>query len=115
MLSPDALRRARPEVPLPDDLAQPETDEDGPAPVDALAGCMVRVLQELAPQDAQILRACDLEGQTVRAYASAKGLGLPAAKSRLLRARQRLRERLTDACRVQFDPEGRVSGHTPRG
>ena len=75
---------------------------------------MARTLGELAPEDAAILRACDLEGQTQRDFAHAHGLSLPAAKSRLLRARQRLRERLTTVCQVQFEPDGSVCGHAGR-
>lgn len=84
-------------------------------PVDALAGCVDRVLGELAPKDAAILRACDIQGQTQRQFAKQHGLSLPATKSRLLRARQRMRDRLTTACRVNLDPDdGRVCGHDGR-
>lgn len=84
------------------------------APVDALADCLTRTLAELSPEDAAILRACDIEGQVQRDFAQAHGLGLAAAKSRLLRARQRLRERLTQACQVRFEPDGRVQAHVQR-
>lgn len=84
------------------------------APVDALAGCVARVLRELSPEDAAILRACDLEGQTQRDFAERNGLNLPAAKSRLLRARQRMRDRISTACQVRFDTDGSVSSHVPR-
>jgi RNA polymerase sigma-70 factor (ECF subfamily) len=84
-------------------------------PVDALTSCLVRVLSELPPEDAEVLRACDIEGRTQKDFAASQGLSLPAAKSRLLRARQRLRDRMAIACRVQFDPDdGRVSGHGGR-
>jgi RNA polymerase sigma-70 factor (ECF subfamily) len=72
------------------------------------------VLGELAAEDAAIVRACDLEGLTVREFAERHGLSLSAAKSRLLRARQRLRDRLTTVCQVRFDDDGCVSGHVPR-
>ncbi len=84
----DRLRTTRPTSPLPDDLSAPE--EAALAPVDALADCLGRCLSELGPEDADILRRCDLDGQTVAAYAKSAGLSLAAAKSRLLRARQRL-------------------------
>ena len=71
-------------------------------------------MAELSADDAAILAACDLGGQTLRAFAETQGLGLSAAKSRLLRARQRLRDRLTTACQVRFDPDGTVAGHVPR-
>lgn len=109
----DRARRMRPLDPLPQDLAAPEPDRL--APVDELAGCLARCMGELGADDAEILRRCDLEGQTARAFAQDKRISLAAAKSRLLRARERLRVRLTAACQVRFDPGGAVEGHVPRG
>ena len=101
--------------PMPDGPAEPAAPpQETLAPVDALTDCLTRCLGELSPDDAAIVRACDLDGQTVRRFGEAHGLGLPAAKSRLLRARQRLRERLTTACQVRFDADGSVAGHVPR-
>jgi RNA polymerase sigma-70 factor, ECF subfamily len=111
----DRLRTQHAHEPVTDALADSSAQAaEPPAPIDALSDCVARTLAELAPEDAAILRACDLEGQTQRDYAAAHGLGLPAAKSRLLRARQRLRERLTQVCRVQFEPDGSVGGHAGR-
>ncbi|MDP3761440.1 MAG: sigma-70 family RNA polymerase sigma factor [Ramlibacter sp.] len=111
----DRLRTAHPHEPLTDELTETLSAEtDPPPPVDALAGCLPRTLAELAPGDAAILRACDLEGQTQRAFAQAHGLTLPATKSRLLRARARLRERLSQACQVRFEANGSVAAHVPR-
>ena len=109
----DRSRTAHPTEPLADDapIADPGTAEL--APVDALAGCLTRVMGKLAPQDAAVLRACDLQGQTVREYAQLCGLSLPATKSRLLRARQRLRDRLVADCQVGFDADGTVCCHVP--
>jgi RNA polymerase sigma-70 factor (ECF subfamily) len=112
----DRERTRRDAEPIEDHAEQlAAADPDAPPPVDALTNCLTRVIDELAPEDAQIVRACDIGGQTVRAYAELRGVGLAAAKSRLLRARQRLRDRLTDVCRVHFDPrDGSVCGHDGR-
>lgn len=111
----DRQRTTHAHEPLTDDLADALPDEPDPQrPVDALAGCLARTLAELSAQDASILRACDLGGQTQRAFAAAHGLSLAAAKTRLLRARRRLRERLTCACQVRFEANGRVADHVPR-
>jgi RNA polymerase sigma-70 factor, ECF subfamily len=67
----------------------------------------------MSEDDAAILRACDLEGQTQRDFAETLNLSLPATKSQLLRARQRLRDRLTTACQVRFEPDGSVADHVP--
>lgn len=105
----DHLRRHRSHEPLPEDL--PWQPSDPPPAVDALADCVERVLGQLAPADADILRRCDLEGQTQAEYARAHGLSVPGAKSRLQRARARLRERLTQMCGVRLDADG-VCCHT---
>lgn len=111
----DRARVARPQVALDEVAHAIEAPVAEPvAPVDALSGCVARVLAELSPEDAAVLRACDLEGMTQREFAERHGLSLPAAKSRLLRARQRMRDRLTTACKVRFDADGCVSGHVPR-
>jgi len=111
----DQLRTRYAHEPLTEELAVSAATVNEPmAPIDALSSCVARTMAELPPEDADILRACDLEGQTQREYAAAHGLGLPATKSRLLRARQRLRDRLTRVCQVQFEADGSVGGHVPR-
>ncbi len=111
----DRARLAKPHVPLDEGGLEIEAPPaETVAPVDALAGCVARVLGELSADDANILRACDLEGQTQRDFAERHGLSLPAAKSRLLRARKRMREQMSTACQVRFDIDGSVSGHVPR-
>lgn len=111
----DRYRSEQSLVPLPDDLADTAAlPQDSVAPVDALADCLTRVLGELSPDDTAILRACDLQGQAQKDFALANGMTLAAAKSRLLRARQRLRDRLTTVCRVQFNDNGCVDDHHGR-
>lgn len=111
----DRARTAHPMEPLREGSEEPAAPpQETLAPVDALAGCLARALAELSDDDATILRACDLEGQTQRDFAQAHGLSLPATKSRLLRARARLRDRLTTACQVRFEADGSVASHVPR-
>ncbi|MCX7893152.1 MAG: sigma-70 family RNA polymerase sigma factor [Burkholderiales bacterium] len=104
----DRARLAKAQVELPSTLA---AETEGRAAVDALDACLARNLAELDPADRDIIERCDLGPMTVKAYAEARGLGLPAAKSRLLRARARLRARLVVNCRVRFDEAGRVCSH----
>ncbi len=111
----DRARVTHPQVPLEAVEGQiPAAEQEPTAPVDALATCVARVLGELSAEDAAVLRACDLEGLTQQAFATRHGLSLPATKSRLLRARQRLRQQLTSACQVRLDDNGCVCGHVPR-
>jgi RNA polymerase sigma-70 factor (ECF subfamily) len=107
----DQRRLEKHAVPLPDDLV--EKSEDG-RPVDALSECLARVLSELPAADREILQQCDIDGVKQQAFADAHRLSLSAVKSRLLRARQRLREFMVRKCQIRFDEAGNVCCHVPR-
>lgn len=108
----DRLRLTRERVPLPDDLsAEPEPEL---RPVDELSQCIPRVLSELSPVDREAIMLCDLQGMTQQAYAQRAGLSLPAAKSRVQRARARLQAQMVTACQVGFDETGEVCCFVPR-
>ncbi len=108
----DRLRLSKEQVPLPDDLCEQST----PAPdaVDLLSHCLPRVLSELSAEDREAITLCDLQGMTQKDYAARLGLTLPGAKSRLQRARLRLRAQLAEACQVRFDEHGKVCCFVPR-
>jgi RNA polymerase sigma-70 factor (ECF subfamily) len=108
----DRMRLKKEQVELPDDLA---ADHDEPAAVASLAACLPRALSELPEEDREAITRCDLEGMTQEDYAHLKGLTLPGAKSRVQRARKRLREHLTEACQVKFDAAGKACCFVPRG
>lgn len=108
----DRLRLSKEQVPLPDDLSAEPVAEF--APVDLLSHCLPRVLTELSPEDREAILLCDMQGVTQNDYALRLGLTLPAAKSRVQRARQRLQEQLVNACQVRFDEAGKVCCFVPR-
>jgi RNA polymerase sigma-70 factor (ECF subfamily) len=108
----DHQRHSRRTVPVPDDLPQPA--EPG-RPVDALSGCLEIALQALDADDRDVIGRCDLGEMTQGAYADARGLTLPAVKSRIQRARVRLRQHLIDRCGVRMDDTGRVCCHGASG
>jgi RNA polymerase sigma-70 factor (ECF subfamily) len=107
----DRLRLARNTVELPEDLSA-ETEEA--AAVDSLVACLPRVLSELGPEDREAITLCDLEGLPQEEYARRKGLSLPGAKSRVQRARKRLRDQLTLVCQVRLNAAGHVSDFARR-
>jgi RNA polymerase sigma-70 factor (ECF subfamily) len=108
----DRLRLKKEQVELPDDLV---AEHEEPAAVESLAACLPRALSELPEEDREAITRCDLEGMTQEDYARLKGLTLPGAKSRVQRARKRLREHLTEACQVKFDAAGKACCFVPRG
>ena len=107
----DRLRLKKEQIELPDDLAAEH--EETPA-VESLAACLPRALSELSGEDREAITRCDLEGMSQEDYAKLKGLTLPGAKSRVQRARRRLREHLSGACQVKFDAAGKVCCFVPR-
>ncbi|MDZ7754755.1 MAG: RNA polymerase sigma factor SigZ [Gammaproteobacteria bacterium] len=107
----DRLRLKKTQVELPANLV---ADSNRPEPVETLAACLPRVMAELSAEDRETLTLCDLEGLTQEAYARRKGLSLPGAKSRVQRARKRLRAHLTEACQVRLDETGKVCCYVPR-
>ena len=107
----DHHRLRREPLELSDDI--PEFVEQAD-PVAALSACVGRVLTELSPEDRDIIQQCDLNGMKQQDYAAVQGLTLPAVKSRLLRARQRMRSTMSANCQVKFDEQGRVEGYVPR-
>lgn len=107
----DRHRTGREVVELPEDIPQPEPTRE---PIQALGACVSRVLSELSPEDRDIIEQCDLEGVKQKDYATTHGLSLAAVKSRLLRAREKMRSRMSTACQVKFDEQGKVADHVPR-
>ncbi len=107
----DQLRRHHDSIPLPEDVHMEDTVA---APVDTLANCLPRVLAELHPEDREAITCCDLEGMSQAAYADRVGISLSGAKSRVQRARARLKAQLASACQVRFDTQGKVCCFKPR-
>ena len=110
----DQLRRRRETVALPEDLSASEDEPDGGEEVDRLSACLPRVLSELGAEDREAIELCDIGGMAQVRFAELKGLSLPGAKSRVQRARRRLRARLLEACQVKLGPTGRVCCFVPR-
>lgn len=108
----DRLRLAKELVPLPDDLCAESTPELDT--VDLLSHCLPRVLTELSAPDREAIMFCDVQGMTQQDFAARCGISLAAAKSRVQRARMRLRAQLAESCQVAFDAEGKVCCFVPR-
>jgi RNA polymerase sigma-70 factor (ECF subfamily) len=107
----DRLRVSRDTLELPDDLANISEDTDA---VDSLTACLPRVLSELTDEDREAISLCDLQSMPQGDFAKLKGLTLSAAKSRLQRARLRMKQQMTLVCQVQIDPKGHVLDFVPR-
>lgn len=104
----DSYRLRKSWAPVPDQLPDGQDSSD---PVVELDVCIRAALPALGNDDREILEACDLGPLSQEEYARRRDLSLPAAKARIRRARERLRNELTRRCGVVMDASGKVCGH----
>jgi RNA polymerase sigma-70 factor, ECF subfamily len=100
------LRKRRPnvvsldeEVDTGEDMLPREVEDWGPSPEERfeqteLSGILSKVIGELDPSFRVVFQLRDIEELSTEETAEALGLSVPAVKSRLLRARLKLRQRL---------------------
>jgi len=79
-----------------------------------LRGALEVLMARLSEQDRETLRAVDLEGLSQKEYADALGLNYVTVRSRVQRARKRLRRELERCCTVVLDRRGAPLECTPR-
>ncbi len=101
----DYQRTHKDHAPIDDQL---EENQEESAPVSNLSTCLPFALKNLSLDDQEIIQRCDLDGLPQADYAKQKGLSLTGAKSRIQRARKRLKKQLEISCHIIFDPQGNV-------
>ena len=99
----DHYRRRR-SAALPEDVAEDPPAKDVSAEVAAWLDPMMSLLPEA---DREALRLSGREGVSRKDLATRLGLSLTGAKSRVQRARARLKEALLDCCHIEMDLRGR--------
>lgn len=109
-------RQRRPTVALDafDDL--PELDASDPVErtIGALSDCLEPMLGVLAESDAEVLRKVDLEGESQIALAATLGVPLSTLKSRVQRARTKLRATFDACCNIELARGGAPVAFEPR-
>lgn len=107
----DHYRTRREHIPL--DFELESEDPAGRDRVD-LSPALHKFVTALPPKYREPLVRHEFQGEAIQDVASALGLSLTATKSRVRRARLRLREMLDQCCRFEFDQRGRVIEAIPR-
>ncbi len=103
----DHYRRQREMVEIPDSLpAAPDLPEEDPEAVLALS--LKEMIDELPGPYRQALLLTEYQGLSQRQLAESQGISLSAAKSRVQRARDKLRDMLLRCCHFEFDRRGRI-------
>ena len=101
---------------VPDDLPEAgRVGEDEPSVLRELAACLQPLLADLALVDQGALRLVEVDGQTQVEAARRLGLSVSGMKSRVQRARRRLRSAVEACCRVEVDRRGGLIAYEPRG
>lgn len=91
-----------------------EGEADAAAVTEHVTGALRDLLNKLPAADQHALRAVDLGGMRQSDYAAAQGLSRSGAKSRVQRARRRLRDELERCCRIALDARGGVITCEPK-
>ncbi|MBI2333243.1 MAG: RNA polymerase sigma factor SigZ, partial [Chloroflexi bacterium] len=107
----DYYRRARPQDELSDSLAAPLDDE--PDAVSQLASSVKGMLGCLDDKYRQALELTELQGLSQVELATRLDITVSGAKSRVQRARDKLKEAFLDCCHFEFDRLGRVVDYHP--
>lgn len=91
--------------------AEPEADDVRARA--QLSQCLIPLIDSLPPPYRDAVRLSELHGLTQRETAARLGLSLSGAKSRVQRARRKLRERLLACCEVELDGAGVIRDYEP--
>jgi len=93
-------------------VAAPEADE--PTALSELSTCLRPLMSELAEVDQQALALVEFDGVSQVDAARQLGVSVSGMKSRVQRARHRLRQAVDACCRVELDRRGGITSYTPR-
>ena len=97
-----------------DDVPENLPEENASAePVVNLSKCLPAALKRLSDEDKDVIQLCDLDGMGQADYAQLKQLSTAGAKSRIQRARKRLKVELHIACAIVLDDLGNVCCFDP--
>jgi RNA polymerase sigma-70 factor (ECF subfamily) len=109
----DHYRRRRETVELPESLpAEPDLPEEDPEAVLALS--LREMIDGLPEHYRQALLLTEYQGLSQKQLAERLGISLSGAKSRVQRARERLRDMLLRCCHFEFDRRGRIMDYYQR-
>jgi RNA polymerase sigma-70 factor (ECF subfamily) len=108
----DHHRRRRPNVELDESLAAEELPEDGLER--DLAEGLPRLIEQLPEAFHNALVMSEIDGIPQNEVARRLGISLSGAKSRVQRARAKIKEMLDACCEFEFDRLGRVISYKPK-
>jgi RNA polymerase sigma-70 factor (ECF subfamily) len=111
----DFYRSTRPTISLnePEILDLPEELPDDDI-ISELFPCVQAMVRNLPEQDRQALVLTEYQGLTQKEFGERVGLSFSGAKSRVQRAREKLKQQLLACCHFELDCRGHVVNYQPR-
>ena len=101
-------RQRRPSIDLESfgDVAEPEGDDPADRAIGELSDCLDPMLRTLSAADADLVRRIDLGEESQTELAAALGVPISTLKSRVQRARSRLRSAFDACCAIDLGRNG---------
>jgi RNA polymerase sigma-70 factor (ECF subfamily) len=107
----DYHRAQRPHAVLPEELVAPD-DEEEPA-ARGLSASINGMITALPEPYREALILTEYGGLTQQQLATRSGISLSGAKSRVQRAREKLKQLLLDCCHIELDRRGGIINYQP--
>lgn len=109
----DYIRSTQKGIPA-SDFPDESADPDPPEPMAEALQDMAKMMDELSPEDCEALCLTELGKMSQKDYAQMIGISYSGAKSRIQRAKKKLRDMMMLCCHYQFDAYGTVIDISPR-
>ncbi len=81
---------------------------------DEIVSCLKPMIDDLPEKYKQAIILADIKGMTQKELAEKLGLSLSGAKSRVQRAREKLKRMLLECCHFEFDRRGNILDYQPK-
>jgi RNA polymerase sigma-70 factor (ECF subfamily) len=108
----DYYRAMRPTTELPATHAAPDDLSDTDV-VRELLPCVAAMVDGLPDTYREALRLTEYEGLSQKALSGRLGISFSGAKSRVQRARAKIKQQLLDCCHFELDHAGRIIDYQP--
>jgi len=108
----DYYRKNRPEVDLPDLLTEDPMPE--PDAAESLLPAMRETVDSLPPLYREAIWLTEYQGLSQVEMANRLGISISGAKSRVQRARQKVKDLLLECCHFEFDRRGKILEYRER-
>jgi RNA polymerase sigma-70 factor (ECF subfamily) len=109
----DTLRTRRPTAELAETIPETEKLADDDV-MRELSPCVTAMVAALPEAYGEALRLTEYQGLSQKALSEQLGISFSGAKSRVQRARVKIKEQLLSCCQFQFDHVGRITDYQSR-